>query len=1024
MTDLDLGAFADYIFNTSNDCIFIMAVEPEDEYRCLAVNDAYIKNTKLKPEQVIGKTLKEIMRDKAYLTAFNGYNEAINTRQKVKYIEKVDFGFGEDIVETTITPVFDNGGRCTHLVGAAKDIKPQTVAEKALAETEERYKLLADHASDSIVLYDKFHNVLYVSPSTEKLSGYSLAELTKQPFLSMVHKDDLDDLKKSIALTESKKLQHQIYQYRYQRKDGQYIWMETNSTRIFDKNGDLYRIVTVNRDITNRKVLEEKLSFHSLILDQIHDRVTVTDLEGKITYVNNAVERMLGIDSGSIIGKSVKTYGENPNKGATQQEIIDGTLQKGSWNGTVVNREPDGKEHYLNVRTQILKNYNDEAIGMCGISTDITEQKLHEELLLESEMRYSNLFNNMVDGFSLNEIITDENGNPVDWRFLHVNRAHQKQTGLKMEDTIGKTIKEIFPDVEQDWIDFYGHVALTGEAADKVSFNHNTGNYYEVNAFSPSPGKFAAIFNNITDRILAERQLLDAKEKTENSERKLRSMFDNTLTGIMFCTKDGQVVDANKAMLNIVGSPSLETSLKLNLLEHELLKKVGFADNFLKSIAERTVIGDETHYTSLYGKTSYLKYFLIPIFNKEELHGVWVNVHDMTDLWKIQTDLKEAKEKAEAADQLKTAFLNNISHEVRTPLNGILGFGEILVNHACEEEEKQYYLEILHTNSNRLMQTITDYMDISLITSGNQEVHLSEVKPFEMIKTCYDDYLPKCSKKGIELHMMLPENSEEETITSDPGMLQKSLYHLVENAWKFTDKGKITIGFQSSAGQVEFFVSDTGKGIVPENHDRIFGNFVQEDNSNTRGYEGSGLGLSIVKGFTGLLGGNITLISEKNSGSTFRIMLPKKQSVQADTEQKPETSTQAKKTGNYVILIVEDDESVFEYFEAIFNHQPCTLLKAYNGESAISVCDEHPEIDLVLMDLKMPVMNGFEATKIIKQMRPTLPVIAQTAYALAGDEHRARQAGCDDYITKPIKRSKLFEKMKKFGFDEGNDFKA
>lgn len=1200
MSNKGLESFAGDIFDTSTDSMFIMAVEPDDGFRCVAVNEAYLKNTKLVPEKVIGKTLREILPDDAFLTAFKGYSEAIKTHQKVKYIEKVDFGFGEDIVETTISPVFDANGSCTHLVGAAKDLKLQEETNRVLATTQERYHLLAENVSDSIVLYDNNYNILYISPSTEKISGYSVSELIHQPFMSKAHPDDIQNIKTQIEQANKNKLSHQVYQYRYKRKDGEYIWIETTSTRIYDNDGKLHRIVTVNRDIDFRKkaelllqeqnrklellsrsagemlslpdnravyhyitktigdyvpesivavvsvdnnfktttiesisskqpeiikkieaiagftlpgktlpllhgneglfktgrfmqhprgfagllgsvftlktkktllassgirnsyliginhndnllaatvvfsfdqagisdggfiesfvkqagiviqrnVLEDRFRFQAMILDQIQDRVTVTDLKGNITYVNKAVEQMLGTKAEALVGRSVKTYGDDPTKGTTQQEIIDGTLQHGSWNGIVVNREPCGTEHFLNVRTRILKNLNGEAIGMCGISTDITEQKKHEELLRESEMRYSNLFNNMVDGFSLNEIITDEHGNPVDWRFLHVNQAHESQTGLKMEHTVGKTIREIFPDIEQHWIDFYGHVAQTGESAKKVSFNHNTGNYYEVNAFCPSHGRFAVVVNNITDRINAENQLQEAKEKAEENENKIRSMFENTLTGIMFVTPEGKILEANPAILHIVGSPSLEVSKQLNVLNHQPLQQIGFTANMIRCLHEKTVISAETQYTSKYGKTTYLKYYLIPIFIKEKPLGVWVNIHDLTDLWLAQTELLAAKEKAEAANRLKTAFLNNISHEVRTPLNGILGFGEILANHEYEEEKKQYYYEILNSNSNRLMQTITDYMDISLITSGNQEVRLSEIKPSVLLKACYDEYLMKCRKKGVELHLILPENSENETINSDSVMLKKSLHHLIENAWKFTDKGNITIGYQPAGKHIGFFVSDTGKGISPENHDRIFGNFVQEDISNTRGYEGSGLGLSIVKGFAGLLGGNITLKSKKNSGSTFRLTIPKNQIPDAVGVKNTETFIQPKSSEGFVILIVEDDESVFDYFDAIFKRFNCTLLKAYNGEEAIGQCRQHPETSLVLMDLKMPVMNGFEATKIIKQLRPTLPIIAQTAYAMAGDEHRALQAGCDDYITKPIKKSILFEKLKKFGFDE------
>lgn len=1195
---------AGIIFNTTHDSMFIMQVEPDNEFRCIEVNKAYLHNTRLKPEQVIGKTLKEILPEKACQTAYNGYKKAIETRQSVQYLEKVDFGFGEDVVETTLTPVFDASGTCTHLIGASRDIKKEKETEKALAETEERYRLLAEHASDSIALYDKNYKILYVSPSTEKLSGYAIAEILNQPFMAMIHKDDIETLKNKIALANQKNLNFQIYEYRYQRKDGQLIWVETSSTRIYDDNGNLFRIITVNRDITlrktteeilqgqkgrleflsastttmlhlpnvdaiytyinqtihthfpetivvtsivnqdsktttlagftgiaanlldkikkitgfsligkvfnilsenekiyrtgnfiefegglpelvsselpamvsqaiqkiagiykvyaigmnydekllailhvftvnkseisdsgfietflkqagivvQRKLLEEQLRFHSIILDQIHDRVTVTDLQGNITYVNKAVEQMFIKESNEFIGKSVKSYGENPEKGATQQEIIDKTLENGAWSGEIVNLAPDGTEHFMNVRTRILKNLNGEPIGMCGISTDITEQKKQEVIIKESEKRYQSLFDNMADGFSLNKIITDHNGKPVDWQFLMVNPAHEKQTGLKQEETIGKTIREIFPDVEQEWIDFYGQVALSGKSGKKISFNHNTGKYYEVNAFCPSPGNFAVVVNNITERIMAEKQLIQAKEKAEEDETKIRSMFENTLTGIMFATPEGKVLEANPAMLKIVGSPSLEVSRQLNLLEHEPLKQVGFADNLKKCIQQKTVISAETQYTSRFGKITYLKYFLIPIFVNEKNLGVWVNVHDLTDLWSVRNDLIVAKEKAEAADRLKTAFLNNISHEVRTPLNGILGFGDLITQPGLSAEKKDKYLATLNNSSNRLMQTITDYMDISLITSGNQEVVFQEMKPAQLIKTCFDDFQEKCNNKNLSLITQKPDDTNDDVLTTDAVLLQKALYHLVENAVKFTHSGHISIEYRKTGDEFEFIVSDTGVGISKQMLEAVFDNFVQEDTSSTRGYEGSGLGLSIVRGFANLLGGKIRVESEKGIGSTFYFTIPVSNKNLTHPNNSPDLPHNIK-TPDLVILIVEDDESSFNYFDAILSRYNLTLLQAFNGSEAVTLCHERPDINLVLMDLKMPVMNGFEATRIIKKIRPTLPVIAQTAYALSGDEQRARQAGCDDYMTKPIRKKILMEKLKKFGFDEEKHLK-
>jgi len=376
--------------------------------------------------------------------------------------------------------------------------------------------------------------------------------------------------------------------------------------------------------------------------------------------------------------------------------------------------------------------------------------------------------------------------------------------------------------------------------------------------------------------------------------------------------------------------------------------------------------------------------------------------------------LKE-KMKAESSDKLKTAFLNNISHEVRTPLSGILGFGQYMSDPDLTQEEREIYIEILNKSSYRLLNTITNIMDISLIVSGSMEVHKTTFKLKKLFEEIYLGFSKQCFEKNLSLSLCVQEEQNDPEIYSDFILLKKTLSLILDNAVKFTNKGEITFGCKVTDDSYGFFVRDTGVGISSEAHVRIFENFMQEDVSMSRGHEGSGLGLSIAKGIVELLGGEISVESVKGEGSTFSFTLPALPSEEALPEETvPKEAVPEEAVPKHLILIAEDDEISYRLIKAILKNTSVNLLRAYTGKTAVELVLEHPEISLVLMDLKMPVMNGLEAAKEIKSFRQNLPIIAVTAHAETGAEHLALSSGCDGYITKPFEKDELMALIQKW----------
>lgn len=373
--------------------------------------------------------------------------------------------------------------------------------------------------------------------------------------------------------------------------------------------------------------------------------------------------------------------------------------------------------------------------------------------------------------------------------------------------------------------------------------------------------------------------------------------------------------------------------------------------------------------------------------------------------------LKKAWELADAANRLKLAFLNNISHEIRTPLNGIIGFSHLLSDSSIGLNEKSDYLKIMQESSNRLINTVTSFLDISLLNSGNMEVMLSPVQPDAIIFEVYYKFSEACLKKKIEFEISKEASSGNLAFISDKNMLRKILENLVDNAVKFTSEGKIELGYRVINKQIRFYVKDTGVGVTPDFKNRIFKSFNQGNEYNTRSYEGIGLGLSISKGLVELLEGQIDYISEPGTGSEFFFTLPlkTKEILPSVKETEIEDSDKMNK-----VLIVEDDETNFYLLYFFLSGSNIEIIHAKNGQEAIKLFGENNDFDLVLMDLKLPDIDGFIATKKIKTLNDKIPVIVISAFSGNLERQKAFTAGCDDFMVKPVRKPDLFDVMSKY----------
>ncbi len=417
------------------------------------------------------------------------------------------------------------------------------------------------------------------------------------------------------------------------------------------------------------------------------------------------------------------------------------------------------------------------------------------------------------------------------------------------------------------------------------------------------------------------------------------------------------------------------------------------------------------------------------IFNdKKALLEIFI---DITQRKEAELELIFAKEQAQESDRLKSAFLANMSHEIRTPMNGILGFAELLKEPKLTNEEQMEYIGIIEKSGVRMLNIINDIISISKIESGLMNVFLSETNINEQIEYLFTFFKPEVYKKGMQLTFRNGLEKKAAIITTDREKVYAILTNLIKNAIKYSDTGSIEFGYDLVEAQfiaplqgiatqhcntLQFFVKDTGIGIPKERQKAIFERFIQADIGDKRAYEGAGLGLAITKAYVEMMGGKIWVESEAGKGSVFYFTLPYKGEDHENNiihnaipELAPEYQIKLIK-----ILIAEDDEVSAEFLKLILGKYAKDIILVRNGFDAIEACHKNTDIDLVLMDIKMPVMGGYEGIHEIRKFNKEVIIIVQTAYALTSERRKAKSEGCNDYITKPIDRNALMALLQKY----------
>ena len=919
------------------------------------------------------------------------------------------------------------------------DITEKKKAERELIETKERLQGILDNLDDAYFRVDLSEKIIYVNPAAPILFGYaSIEEMLGMPVIDL-YAQKKDREKVYEELTKTGIINDRSY--KAIRKDSSTFWISMNAKYIYDERGKVKGVQALIRDITKRKeteillkkaneeIVKSEIRFKA-ISQQAMDGIALTDMKGRYVFVNQSFCKMTGYSGQELLNMTIYDLKAPDDR---RNLMIDSLLQnqkKGSSLRSKLLRK-DKSFVYVDLNGTVLNIGNDKMV--LGVHRDVTELIRHEEELIKAKEKAEKNEHRYRKAQEIGHIGSWEYNlqNDTFWGSDEGKRIYNLDLNKKefpAEDIMNCVIEEDRNRVNQALVDL-----ITENKPYDIEFNivpQNTDEQKVIHSIAEilrdennNPVMVTGVLQDITLQKHFERELIHAKEKAEENETHLMESQELAKLGSWEFNVDNGIFTFTDNFYKIFKTSAEEIG-GYQMTVKEYVERFVHPDD-IQLVANKTkeTIESEDPNHSKYiehkiiyndGSTGYIG---VRVFIKKDSDGKTVKAfgvnQDITERKINEQVLIKSKEKAEESDRLKSAFLMNVSHEIRTPMNGILGFINLMKEPDLSEEERRSFIEIVNKSGERLLNTINDIVEISKIEIGDIKIVEEEINISELIQFHFNFFKLQANEKGIELRLTQLIEGTQAFIKADKQKLDGILMNLIKNAIKFTAKGTIEIGSYIESNKLYFYVSDSGKGIPQDKLESIFDRFIQVELGNTRGYEGSGIGLSIVKAYAEALKGDIQVKSELGKGSTFIFSIPYSPVVESQKVIRNNENEKAMKT-KPTLLIAEDDEVNYYFLENILSKE-FRLLRAKNGEKTVELFRDNPEVALILMDIKMPGdYDGFETTRKIREKNQMVPIIAQTAYAMESDKMKVLEAGCTDYISKPYSPNKLISLVKKY----------
>jgi PAS domain S-box-containing protein len=920
--------------------------------------------------------------------------------------------------------------------------------------------IIFENIRDSIWLMDMNFKTTWVNPSTRFTNGFSFDELENLPLQKRLTPESLQLVQTLISknITPEKLADRNQpisinEEFEFYKKNGETYWAETFITMLRNSEGVPTGFFGIGRDVTDRKLAEEAIREHEFWIIE-SQRIAklgsyIIDYKNDNWIGSVVLDEILGIEEG--FNKNVKSWYDliHPDYHESVLEHLQYSLKNGQTfrKEFKLIRPVDKKEIWMVSQAQLILDTDGKLHKIIGTIQDISEQKYTSEKLSESVELYQSFISATPDAI----VMTDLEG-----VISYIAPKTAELFGYdSAKEIIGKNFVHWIADQDKERVVKSLQLAANHEMPvdNEYLMCKKSGEvfYGEINAamiFNVNgQGKgFLAIIRDTTERHKSQQQV-------RFSEEKFAKAFMLSPIGInIIRASDGVYIDVNDTFLKfslysrseLIGRSSRE----VNMWASEENQR-----EFLRQIQEnKSVRNFEAIFKNKRGKKLYASIsseiliisndvcilsisediterknaetilkeneLLLREQNEQYIALNEVLIESNERIRKINLELTIAKEKAVEADRLKSAFLANMSHEIRTPMNAILGFAQLLEKKELTKEKRILFTQTIKHRATDLLGIINDIIDISKIESGT--FHIFEepgmvIEMLENIQTFFKIRNENFQKKPIDFRILNHLNYDENYINTDFSRLNQVLINLVENAYKFTAAGYIEIGCSlKDKKHLIFYVKDTGIGISKENQSIIFDRFRQaEDSFSARKYGGTGLGLSISKGILELMNGRIWVESEVGVGTTFFFEIPFK-SYEKATKSVNNNDNNVFDWRNNTVLVVEDIEYNAVIIEEFLRSTNITILQAEDGKTAMQLFNEHPEIQLVLMDIRLTDTNGFELTRQMKSLRKDIVIIAQTAYTSNEDKALCMKAGCDGFLMKPISEEDLLRVMSGF----------
>jgi PAS domain S-box-containing protein len=1008
--------------------------------RVLEVNDAFLRLTGYTRDEVMGRTSEELR-----LWVFPDQRRAVVQgvlagRQADGVITRLRTRSGaERSVQVWVSRARMNGQDA--LLAIIQDVTERQAVEEALRRSEARLLGVTSNLPGAVFQFEVDaagrHAITYISEGAEAIFEKPVASLLGDPRLgNEVHPEDRERFIRSI--------EHAVAacgpwhcDFRVVLPDGRIKWLHAASkpSHLPDRQAMIWSGVIL--EFTDRMLAEAALDTtekrYQALLRHLPDVIMVFDRQARHLFVSQSVREATGMDPAAFIGKTHAELGFPPDLCRFWEERIQEVFESGKPQETDFEVPLPQGTTVFNWRLIPLPG-PDNVESVLTMARDVTATR-------RAARQYEMLFQEMLDGFALHEILCDDTGQPVDYRFLSVNPAFERLTGLKAADILSRRVLEVMPNTEPYWIETYGRVALTGEPISFENYSRVLDRHFHVRAFRPEPGRFACLFSDITDRKRAE-LILDVRHRislaassSADADYILRQVLDGlcelpgvdagcvyhfderrrTLAAACHRGLSPAFVEAvsfygpdtPQVALIRTGEPVVGHFDRIrDILDPVCMKEGLQALAILPLVYKGRILG----VLNVASKSR-------PAFAEETLMALKAVVSEMAAAVhraRTEEDLHRALEAAQAASRAKSTFLTTMSHEVRTPLNGILGFTELALGTPLTDEQR-YFLDIVKGRSQDLLGILNDILDLSRIEADKLEL---TAKPFDLrglVEGVSRLFAVETEKKNLELSYEV-EPGIPASVVGDALRFKQVLINLVGNAVKFTDRGRIAIAVASAPGEQPLeglrllvTVTDTGIGIPPDKRQAIFEPFIQADGSSTRRYGGAGLGLAVAQRLVALMGGTIWCESEPGRGSRFFFTvvcgLP---GPAAAPEPVPAAGPvrHPAPPRRLAILVVDDDDASRILARRILNTIGHDAVFAVDGAEALEKLAER-DFDVVFMDVRMPVLDGLEATRRIRDpasavRRHDVPVIAMTANAMKGDDAECLAAGMTAYMAKPV----------------------